>query len=170
VVERCLALGAAGADTVYLQVLDLNDLAQIRLISEGVLPHFCCGAATGQWVPTDADTGSYAGAGQRREWQWCVFGPCRGEGGAAVAALCHAAGPDGRMADPFRAHHGADTGRWARNPIDVVDRWRGRGSPPGLTAILARQPFPLGRDDGTDRARRGGRGHARGDGGADDPL
>jgi alkanesulfonate monooxygenase SsuD/methylene tetrahydromethanopterin reductase-like flavin-dependent oxidoreductase (luciferase family) len=39
VVERCLALGAAGADTVYLQVLDLNDLDHIRLISESVLPH-----------------------------------------------------------------------------------------------------------------------------------
>jgi alkanesulfonate monooxygenase len=39
VVERCRALGAAGADTVYLQVLDLNDLDHIRLIGESVLPH-----------------------------------------------------------------------------------------------------------------------------------
>jgi alkanesulfonate monooxygenase SsuD/methylene tetrahydromethanopterin reductase-like flavin-dependent oxidoreductase (luciferase family) len=39
VVERCRAFGAAGADTVYLQVLDLNDLDHIRLISESVLPH-----------------------------------------------------------------------------------------------------------------------------------
>ena len=38
VVARCRALGAAGADTVYLQVLDLEDLDHIRLLGEGVLP------------------------------------------------------------------------------------------------------------------------------------
>jgi alkanesulfonate monooxygenase len=39
VTERLLALGAAGAGTVYLQVLDLDDLDHLRLLSEGVLPH-----------------------------------------------------------------------------------------------------------------------------------
>jgi F420-dependent oxidoreductase-like protein len=39
VAERFLALGAAGADTVYLQILDLSDLDHLRLISESVLPH-----------------------------------------------------------------------------------------------------------------------------------
>ena len=39
VVERLRAFGAAGATTVYLQVLDLYDLDHIRLISESVLPH-----------------------------------------------------------------------------------------------------------------------------------
>ena len=38
-VERLRALGAAGADTVYLQVLDLNDLDHLRLLGEQVLPH-----------------------------------------------------------------------------------------------------------------------------------
>ena len=38
VVARCRALGAAGADTVYLQVLDLGDLDHIRLLGESVLP------------------------------------------------------------------------------------------------------------------------------------
>jgi alkanesulfonate monooxygenase len=38
VVERLLALGAAGASRVYLQVLDLDDLDHLRLISESVLP------------------------------------------------------------------------------------------------------------------------------------
>ena len=39
VAERFLALGAAGADTVYLQILDLSDLDHLRLLSESVLPH-----------------------------------------------------------------------------------------------------------------------------------
>jgi alkanesulfonate monooxygenase SsuD/methylene tetrahydromethanopterin reductase-like flavin-dependent oxidoreductase (luciferase family) len=39
VTERLRALGAAGAGTVYLQVLDLDDLDHLRLLSEGVLPH-----------------------------------------------------------------------------------------------------------------------------------
>ena len=39
VVERLQALGAAGAGRVYLQVLDLDDLDHLRLISESVLPH-----------------------------------------------------------------------------------------------------------------------------------
>jgi alkanesulfonate monooxygenase SsuD/methylene tetrahydromethanopterin reductase-like flavin-dependent oxidoreductase (luciferase family) len=38
VVERLLAYQAAGAGTVYLQVLDLDDLDHIRLLSEEVLP------------------------------------------------------------------------------------------------------------------------------------
>lgn len=39
VVERLRAFGAAGAGTVYLQVHDLDDLDQIRLLSQSVLPH-----------------------------------------------------------------------------------------------------------------------------------
>jgi F420-dependent oxidoreductase-like protein len=39
VTERFLALGAAGADTVYLQILDLSDLDHLRLLGERVLPH-----------------------------------------------------------------------------------------------------------------------------------
>jgi F420-dependent oxidoreductase-like protein len=39
VTERFLALGAAGADTVYLQILDLSDLDHLRLLSDRVLPH-----------------------------------------------------------------------------------------------------------------------------------
>jgi alkanesulfonate monooxygenase len=39
VVERVLAFGAAGAGTVYLQVLDIADLDHIRLLAESVLPH-----------------------------------------------------------------------------------------------------------------------------------
>jgi len=39
VAERFLALGAAGADTVYFQILDLSDLDHLRLLSESVLPH-----------------------------------------------------------------------------------------------------------------------------------
>jgi F420-dependent oxidoreductase-like protein len=39
VIERLRALEAAGAGTVYLQVLDLNDLDHLRLLSERVLPH-----------------------------------------------------------------------------------------------------------------------------------
>jgi 2-methylisocitrate lyase-like PEP mutase family enzyme len=38
VVERLHAYAAAGASTVYLQVLDLHDLDHIRLLSERVLP------------------------------------------------------------------------------------------------------------------------------------
>jgi F420-dependent oxidoreductase-like protein len=39
VVERLRAFGALGAGTVYLQVLDLDDLDHIRLLSEEVVPH-----------------------------------------------------------------------------------------------------------------------------------
>jgi alkanesulfonate monooxygenase SsuD/methylene tetrahydromethanopterin reductase-like flavin-dependent oxidoreductase (luciferase family) len=39
VTERFLALGAAGADTVYLQILDLSDLDHLRLLGERVLPY-----------------------------------------------------------------------------------------------------------------------------------
>jgi F420-dependent oxidoreductase-like protein len=39
VVERFQALGAAGADTVYFQILDLSDLDHLRLLGESVLPH-----------------------------------------------------------------------------------------------------------------------------------
>jgi F420-dependent oxidoreductase-like protein len=39
VAERFLAFGAAGADTVYFQILDLSDLDHLRLLSESVLPH-----------------------------------------------------------------------------------------------------------------------------------
>src|SRR5580704_7601423 len=38
VVARLRELGAAGAETVYLQVLDLDDLDHLRLLSERVLP------------------------------------------------------------------------------------------------------------------------------------
>jgi F420-dependent oxidoreductase-like protein len=39
VVERLRALAAAGAGAVYLQVLDLDDLDHLALLSERVLPH-----------------------------------------------------------------------------------------------------------------------------------
>jgi F420-dependent oxidoreductase-like protein len=39
VVERLRSFGAIGAGTVYLQVLDLDDLDHIRLLSEQVVPH-----------------------------------------------------------------------------------------------------------------------------------
>jgi F420-dependent oxidoreductase-like protein len=39
VTERLREFGAAGAETVYLQVLDINDLDHLRLLSESVLPH-----------------------------------------------------------------------------------------------------------------------------------
>jgi len=39
VVARLRALEAAGAGTVYLQVLDLEDLDHLRLLSERVLPN-----------------------------------------------------------------------------------------------------------------------------------
>jgi F420-dependent oxidoreductase-like protein len=39
VVERLQALAAAGAGAVYLQVLDLDDLDHLRLLSERVVPH-----------------------------------------------------------------------------------------------------------------------------------
>jgi alkanesulfonate monooxygenase len=39
VLTRLGALGAAGASRVYLQVLDLDDLDHLRLLSESVLPH-----------------------------------------------------------------------------------------------------------------------------------
>jgi F420-dependent oxidoreductase-like protein len=39
VVERLRSFGAAGAGTVYLQVLDLDDLDHIRLLGEQVVPH-----------------------------------------------------------------------------------------------------------------------------------
>jgi alkanesulfonate monooxygenase SsuD/methylene tetrahydromethanopterin reductase-like flavin-dependent oxidoreductase (luciferase family) len=38
VAARLRAFGAAGAGTVYLQVLDLGDLDHLRLLSERVLP------------------------------------------------------------------------------------------------------------------------------------
>ena len=38
VAERLLAFGAAGAGTIYLQVLDLDDLDHIRLIADRVVP------------------------------------------------------------------------------------------------------------------------------------
>ena len=38
-VERLHAFGAAGAGRIYLQVLDLDDLDHVRLLSERVLPH-----------------------------------------------------------------------------------------------------------------------------------
>jgi F420-dependent oxidoreductase-like protein len=39
VVERLAAFGALGAGTVYLQVLDLDDLDHLALLSDAVLPH-----------------------------------------------------------------------------------------------------------------------------------
>jgi alkanesulfonate monooxygenase SsuD/methylene tetrahydromethanopterin reductase-like flavin-dependent oxidoreductase (luciferase family) len=39
VTARLRELGAAGAGTVYLQVLDLHDLDHLRLLSERVLPN-----------------------------------------------------------------------------------------------------------------------------------
>jgi F420-dependent oxidoreductase-like protein len=39
VVERLSAFGALGAGTVYLQVLDLDDLDHLALLSDAVLPH-----------------------------------------------------------------------------------------------------------------------------------
>ncbi len=39
VVARCQAFEEAGADTIYLQVLDLKDLDHVRLLAERVLPH-----------------------------------------------------------------------------------------------------------------------------------
>lgn len=39
VIERLQAFGALGVDTVYLQVLDLDDLEHLALLSERVLPH-----------------------------------------------------------------------------------------------------------------------------------
>jgi alkanesulfonate monooxygenase len=39
VVARLRELGAAGAERVYLQVLDLDDLDHLQLLSERVLPH-----------------------------------------------------------------------------------------------------------------------------------
>jgi F420-dependent oxidoreductase-like protein len=39
VTERLQEFGAAGAETVYLQVLDISDLDHLRLLSERVLPH-----------------------------------------------------------------------------------------------------------------------------------
>ena len=38
VVERCAAFGAAGAGTIYLQVLDLSDLDHVRLLGDEVVP------------------------------------------------------------------------------------------------------------------------------------
>ena len=38
VVERLLAYGDAGAEAVYLQVLDLGDLDHLRLIAAEVMP------------------------------------------------------------------------------------------------------------------------------------
>jgi F420-dependent oxidoreductase-like protein len=38
-VERIKAFGAAGAETMYLQVLDLDDLDHLRLIASEVAPH-----------------------------------------------------------------------------------------------------------------------------------
>jgi alkanesulfonate monooxygenase len=39
VVARCKSFEATGADTIYLQVLDLQDLDHIRLLAQSVLPH-----------------------------------------------------------------------------------------------------------------------------------
>jgi F420-dependent oxidoreductase-like protein len=39
VVARCKAFEAVGADTIYLQVLDLKDLDHLRLLAGSVLPH-----------------------------------------------------------------------------------------------------------------------------------
>jgi alkanesulfonate monooxygenase len=39
VVEKLCTFGAAGAGTIYLQVLDLADLDHLQLLSERVLPH-----------------------------------------------------------------------------------------------------------------------------------
>jgi len=39
VIERLRAFGAIGATRAYLQVLDLDDLDHLRLLSESVLPH-----------------------------------------------------------------------------------------------------------------------------------
>ena len=39
VVERIRAFAAAGADTVYLQILDLGDLDHLRLLAADVVPH-----------------------------------------------------------------------------------------------------------------------------------
>ena len=39
VVARLRAYEAVGAGTVYLQVLDLDDLDHIRLLGQDVLPH-----------------------------------------------------------------------------------------------------------------------------------
>jgi alkanesulfonate monooxygenase len=39
VVERLRAFGAVGAERVYLQVLDFDDLDHVRLLSQRVLPH-----------------------------------------------------------------------------------------------------------------------------------
>jgi F420-dependent oxidoreductase-like protein len=39
VIERICAFGAAGAETVYLQLLDLDDLEHLRLIAGEIAPH-----------------------------------------------------------------------------------------------------------------------------------
>ena len=39
VVERLAGFAAAGAERVYLQVLDLDDLAHLELIAGEVMPH-----------------------------------------------------------------------------------------------------------------------------------
>jgi alkanesulfonate monooxygenase SsuD/methylene tetrahydromethanopterin reductase-like flavin-dependent oxidoreductase (luciferase family) len=39
VIERLRAFGDIGATRAYLQVLDLDDLDHLRLLSESVLPH-----------------------------------------------------------------------------------------------------------------------------------
>jgi F420-dependent oxidoreductase-like protein len=39
VIERLRAFGAAGAETTYLQILDLHDLDHLRLIASDVAPH-----------------------------------------------------------------------------------------------------------------------------------
>ncbi len=39
VIERLAAYKALGADTVYLQLLDLSDLDHLRLISDEVIAH-----------------------------------------------------------------------------------------------------------------------------------
>jgi hypothetical protein len=38
VVTRLQAFGVIGAETIYLQVLDLDDLAHVELIAREVLP------------------------------------------------------------------------------------------------------------------------------------
>jgi F420-dependent oxidoreductase-like protein len=50
VTERVRALGAAGADTVYFQVLDIHDLDHIALLGAEVLPHLVDSVDSGEAV------------------------------------------------------------------------------------------------------------------------
>ena len=140
VVARCRALGAAGADTVYLQVLDLEDLDHIRLLGEA-----CYRISPEDRVPPGR--GSRAGWSTGRSAPSAECGPvraghCRARGGGSGRL---GLGEDNPCAACFRRRRcspvavGQSSAVRGRGVYSVVDAMK---DPPPLR-LCATPPIPM---------------------------